>query len=41
MEKEYKKEYIYRKLNHFAICQKLTQHCKFTMFQLKIKVKPE
>ena len=26
--KEYEKEYIYLNLNHFAVRQKLTQHCK-------------
>ena len=26
--KEYEKEYVYVKLNHFAVQQKLTQHCK-------------
>ena len=31
--KEYEKEYIH--LNHFAVQQKLTQHCKSTIFQLK------
>ena len=24
-------------LNHFVVYQKLTQHCKLTIFQLKIK----
>ena len=39
--KESEKEYIYIhihihvKLNHFAIHQKLTQHCKSTILQLK------
>ena len=27
--------YIYMKLNHFAVHQKLTQHCKSTILQLK------
>ena len=33
--KEYEKEYIhiYVQLNHFAAQQKLTQHCKSTIFQ--------
>ena len=36
-EKEYEKEYVYVKLNHFAIHQKLTVHCKSALFQfLKI-----
>ena len=34
--KESEKEYIYVKLNHFAVYLKLTQHCKLTIFQLKI-----
>ena len=29
------KKYIYIKLNHFAVQQKLTQHCKSTILQLK------
>ena len=29
--------YIYIKLNHFAVDLKLTQHCKSTILQLKIK----
>ena len=33
MEKEYEKEYIYVKLNHFAIPQKVRQHCKSFIFQ--------
>ena len=40
MEKIMKKEkkiYIY-KLNHFAVHQKLTQHCKSTILQLKENV---
>ena len=41
--KEYEKEYmcvcvcVHIKLNHFAGHQKLTQHCKSTIPQLKIK----
>ena len=31
--KEYEEEYTYVKLNHFAIQQKLTQHCKSTILQ--------
>ena len=32
--KEYeKKEYIYVQLNHFAVQQKLTQHCKSAILQ--------
>ena len=33
--KEYQKEYIYTyiELNHFAVHQKLTQHCKSSMLQ--------
>ena len=27
--------YTYKKLNHFAVRQKLTQHCKSTILQLK------
>ena len=27
--------YIYKKLNHFAVHQKLTQHCKSTILQFK------
>ena len=35
----YKREciYIYIKLNHFAVQQKLTRHCKSTIFQLNKK----
>ena len=34
--KEYKKRmYIYVQLNHFAVQQKLTQHCKSTILQQK------
>ena len=29
------KEYIYVQLNHFAVHQKLTQHCKSTILQLQ------
>ena len=29
--------YIYKKLNHFAAYLKLTQHCKSTTFQYKLK----
>ena len=32
-EEEPEKEYIYVKLNHFALHQKLTQHCKSTILQ--------
>ena len=28
-----------RELNHLAVCLKLTHHCKWTIFQYKIKVK--
>ena len=31
--KEYLYLYIYMKLNHFAVYQKLMQHCKSTVFQ--------
>ena len=31
--KEWKKEYIYVYLNHFAVQQKITQHCKPTVLQ--------
>ena len=31
--KEYEKEYIFVYLNHFAILQQLTQHCKPTILQ--------
>ena len=35
-EKEHEKRiYVYVELNHFAVYQKLTQHCKSTIFQLK------
>ena len=33
--KEYEKEYIYIYLNHFAIYQKVAQHYKSVIFQLK------
>ena len=29
------------KLNHFAVCQKLRQHCKSTILQLKKKKREE
>ena len=32
------KRKIYKKLNHFARHQKLTQHCKSTTLQLKKKI---
>ena len=32
---------VYVSLNHFAIQQKLTQHCKSTILQLKKKKKTE
>ena len=31
--------YVYAQLNHFAVHLKLTQHCKSTIFQYKIKTK--
>ena len=31
--KEYIYIYIYKKLNHFVVQQKLTQHCKSTILQ--------
>ena len=31
--KEYEKEYIRVQLSHFAVQQKLTQHCKSTILQ--------
>ena len=39
MEKESEKDriYVYVYLNHFAVYLKLTQHCKSTMIQYKIK----
>ena len=39
MERKSKKEgiYAYIELNHFAVQQKLTQHCKTTIPQLKKK----
>ena len=41
MGKESEKEwiYVYVQLNHFAIHVKLTQHCKSTILQYKIKIK--
>ena len=36
MEKNMKKEYIY--LNHFAVYQKLAQHCKSTILQFFEKI---
>ena len=41
MRKESEREYIYIyvKLSHFAVCLKLTQHCKSTVLQYKIKIK--
>ena len=41
MGKESEKEwiYVYVQLNHFAAHLKLTQHCKSTIFQYKIKIK--
>ena len=35
--KEYEKEYIYIYLSHFAVLQKLTQHCKSMILLLKKK----
>ena len=35
--KEYIYIYIYIKLNHFAVHVKVTQHCKSTILQYKIK----
>ena len=32
--------YMYIHLNHFVVQQKLTQHCKSTILQLKKKLKP-
>ena len=37
MGKESKKEWIYVQLIHFAVQQKLTQHCKSTILQSKKK----
>ena len=31
--------YIYIYMNHFAVYLKLTQHCKSTVLQYKIKIK--
>ena len=41
MGKESEKEwlYVYAWLNHFAVHVKLTQHCKSTVLQYKIKIK--
>ena len=41
MGKESKEEwiYVYVKLIHFAVHLKLTQHCKSTILQYKIKIK--
>ena len=41
MGKESEKEciYVYVQLNHFVVHLKLTQHCKSTMLQYKIKIK--
>ena len=41
MGKESEKEWIYAyvKLNQFAVHLKLTQHCKSTLLQNKIKIK--
>ena len=36
MRKESEKEYIYVQLNHYAVHQNLTQHCKSTISK-KIK----
>ena len=38
MRKESEKEYIYVQLNHYAVHQNLTQHCKLTILQFKKKV---
>ena len=40
MEKESEEDwiYVYVYLNHFAAYLKLTQHCKSTMLQYKIKI---
>ena len=38
-EKEYEKEYICVKRNHFAVHLKLTQHCESTILQLKTNKK--
>ena len=37
--KEYEKEYIYIYKTHFAVLQKLTQHCKSTVLQYNKKKK--
>ena len=41
MGKESEKEWIYAyvQLNHLAVHLKLTQHCKSTILQYKIKIK--
>ena len=41
MEKEAKEKqiYVYAQLIHFAVHLKLTQHCKSTLLQYKIKIK--
>ena len=33
--------YMYKRLNHLTVHLKLTQHCKSTMLQYKIKVEEE
>ena len=42
MEENVKKEYIYLyvyiQLNHFAVCLKLTQHCKSIIFQYFLEI---
>ena len=37
--KEYEREYVYIKLNHFAVHQKLKRHCKSTIFQFKKRIR--
>ena len=41
MGKEFEREftYVYVELNNFAVYLKLTQHCKLTINQYKIKIK--
>ena len=39
MRKESEKEWIYIQLTHFAICLKLTEFCKLSIFHYKIKIK--
>ena len=39
MGKEPEKGWIYVYLNHLAVHLKLTQHCKSTILQYKIKIK--